>query len=234
MVAERAARGGRLQQVADTLEQAAQRARPYVPFTALNTVWRSLDGGVRSVLDVGCGRGRPMGFLKSRRPLLAVGIDIFAPYLAECQRKASHDGHVLCDVRYLPFQRKSFDAVLCLEVLEHLEEEEGRKLLLAMEEIARLQVIISTPTGSHPQRGYDGNAYQEHRFLWPPAAMRRLGYRVVGHGLRNLGGMAGVQSSLPKALWPLVHIGWVLAGPFVRLVPEMGADMVCVKRMDRK
>lgn len=223
---------GALDSVADAVEAAAQRARPHVPFTALNTVWRSLDRGARTVLDVGCGRGRPLQFINSRRRLSAVGLDVFLPYLAECQRKGVHQAYVLADARHLPFRRKSFDAVLCLEVLEHLEEREGRTLLREMEEIARRQVIISTPIGSHPQHEYDGNSYQEHRFVWRPAAMRRLGYRVVGHGVRNLGAMAGVQSPLPKALRPLVHLAWIGAGPLVRFLPELGGDMVCIKRLD--
>ena len=67
----------------------------------------------------------------------SVGADIFAPYLKECKCLESHDDFVLCDARMLPFKTKSFDIVWCLSTIEHLEKEEGWKLIRAMEGIAR-------------------------------------------------------------------------------------------------
>jgi len=53
----------------------------------------------------------------------------------------------LCDVRKLPFKQKSFDTVLCMEVIEHLEKEEAIRLIEDMEKIARKKIIITTPVG---------------------------------------------------------------------------------------
>jgi hypothetical protein len=109
-----------------------------------------------------------------------------------------------------------------MEVLEHLEKEDGQALLGAKEEIARLQVIVTTPVGSHEQHEYDGNPYQQHGHIWAPEELRRLGYKVYGHGIRGLRGLSGVQSPLPRPLRRLVDLLWVAAGPLVHWRPQWG------------
>lgn len=214
-------------------EKISQAMRPRVPFTALNTVWHHLDRDAKTILDVGCGKGGPMAFIRGRRQVYAVGMDIFEPYLRECQRRKSHDALVRCDVRQAPFRPKSFDVVLCMEVLEHLTEEEGLAMLHSLEGLSRRQVIITTPAGHHEQHGYDSNPWQEHKHIWKPEQLERLGYRVYGHGLRNLGGLSGVQSPLPRPLRPLVDLAWIAAGPFPRILPQLAGNMVAIKRMGR-
>jgi SAM-dependent methyltransferase len=222
-----------LKGITHRLDEWAQAVRPYLPFTALNTVWRGFDRQAVSVLDVGAGRGRPMRFLRRRLRFYAVGVDIFRPYLQECQRQGVYDDYVQVDARSLPFQSDSFDAVLCMEVLEHLEREEGLALIAALEQIARRQVIISTPVGAHHQHDYDGNPYQEHKYIWQPGELKRLGYRVIGHGLRGLGGMSGIQSPLPRMLRPLVDLAWILAGPVASIRPECAGNMVASKSLTK-
>lgn len=219
------------QRLSDTLDRFAKRLRPYIPFTVLNTTWRSLDKHGQSILDIGCGRGEPMQFINRKGQFLTVGADIFKPYLRECQRQGIHDSYVLCDIRSLPFRNKSFDIVLCMQVLEHLEKEVGRKLIEAMEKIARQQVIISTPLGRSEQHPYDGNLYQEHRRIWSPAELRMLGYKVRGYGLPRIGYEGGLASRLPKTLRQLTNILWVLAGPLVYFAPQLAGAMVCIKRL---
>lgn len=212
-------------------EELSQAFRPCVPFTALNTVWRYLDGEAKSILDVGCGRGRPMAFLNRNRRLLAVGVDAFFPYLQEARALGVYAALVLADARNLPFRPQSFDVVLMMEVLEHLDRPDGVALLAAAEEIAIRQVIITTPVGHYEQHEYDGNPLQEHRHIWEPGQLRALGYRVYGHGLRNLGGLSGVQSPLPRALRPLVDVLWVAAGLVTRRRPDWAGNVVAVKRL---
>ena len=215
----------------DRLDILAQKARPWIPFTALNTVWRMLDKEARTVLDIGCGKGEPMRFINRRKQFYAVGADIFKPYLKEYKRQGIHNEYVLCDVRHLPFADRSYDIVLCMEVLEHLEREEGKKLLSDMERIARKQVILSTPAGNYKQETYDENPHQEHKYLWIPREMRERGYELIGIGLRNLGGKSGIQSPLPRLLWPIMNFIWVLAGPVVYFLPGLAGDMVCKKKI---
>ena len=221
------------ERIAVGIDRAQAFLRPRTPFTALNTVSRHLDREASSLLDVGCGRGEPMRFLGGKLRLFSTGVDIFTPYLRECQRAGVHSQYVRCDVRRLPFRAKSFDVVLCMEVLEHLAEAEGGQLIGALERLARHQVIFTTPVGEHEQHEFDDNAYQAHQHIWAPAEMKERGYKVWGHGLRNLGGMSGIQSPLPLPLRPLVDVLWVFAGLISRFRPELAGHMVCIKNLER-
>ena len=184
----------------DKVNMLAEEARPWMPFTALNTAYRTIDKETKTMLDVGCGPGRPMRFINRRRQFYAVGADLFEQYLKECKRQGTHNEYVLCDVRKLPFKNKSFDTVLCMEVLEHLDKEEGERLLLAMEGLARRQVILSTPVGKYEQKPYDGNPHQQHKYIWRPAEMKGLGYKVRALGIRSIGGREGLIARLPQVI----------------------------------
>lgn len=225
----------RISKLPEKLEIFAWQIRPHLPFTSLNTVWRSLDKNGGSILDIGCGEGRPMSFINRHRDFCAVGVDIFEPCLRQCQESNIYWALIRADVTKLPFKAKSFDIVLAMEVLEHLEKEDGRELLKAMEKIATKQVIVSTPVGTPVRRCKwepDGeNPHQEHKAFWHPAELKGLDYKVRGHGIRALFGGEGVTNYMPKLLRPVGNILWVCAGPFVHFFPELAGDMVGIKNL---
>jgi len=205
----------------------------FVPFSHPNTLWRGLDKRSESILDIGCGKGGPMENINKRGKFHTMGVDIFAPYLKECKAKGVHQEYVLCDIKNLPLRNKSFDIVLCIEGIEHLEKEDGRKLIQAMEKIARRQVIISTPVGVWRQKDIDKqlNPYQKYRAVWFPDELRSLGYKVRGCAVRKLCDEEGLLARLPKIFAPLRPLIRMSAGPFVYLLPRLGADMICFKKL---
>lgn len=209
------------------------RVSPYMPFSLLSVVRWSLEKGNKaSLLDVGCGNGRVMKFINKQKRFFSVGVDIFEPAIREAQRQGSHNEYVLCDVHKLPFQGKSFDIVLCMEVLEHLGRNEGAALLRALEEIGRRQVIVTTPVGQYKQDVFNGNPYQHHKSVWSPQEMKRLGYKVRGVQIRGTNFTTGLLSHLPRLLRIPIHIAWYLAGPFVYFLPVFSGDMICSKKLD--
>ena len=74
------------------------------------------------------------------------------------------------------FPPRSVDTVFLTDVIEHLEKEDGRRLLTATEAIVQRQIVVFTPLGfmmnSHPPGvdawGMDGVSWQEHRSGWMP------------------------------------------------------------------
>jgi SAM-dependent methyltransferase len=92
------------------------------------------------VLDVGC------GLASYGRSLLAEGYDwmgaeIDAADCAELTRLGLPHRHV--DGRTLPFADASFDAALCLEVLEHIDDPPA--FLTEIHRVAPRQLIVSVP-----------------------------------------------------------------------------------------
>jgi len=121
-------------------------------FTPLRTVLfrralRSALAGCRSLLDVGCGGASPLAATGFRG--LAVGVDISAAALRDARRSGFHRALVQADAAALDrvFRPRSFDAVVALDVIEHLAREAALALVAALERTARRRVVIFTPNG---------------------------------------------------------------------------------------
>jgi ubiquinone/menaquinone biosynthesis C-methylase UbiE len=190
-----------------------------------------LDKESKTILDVGCGKGIPMQYLNRKHQFETTGIDGFSPYLVEAWTNRTHDSLIHCDVRELgEFYRRTpkiFDTVICLEVIEHLDPDEGEILIMDMERLAKRQVIISTPLGDYEQHDIDGNPYQEHKSQLTPELFRWLGYTVRGIGLKGMGGENGL--GLRHRL--LADSLYALAFPFVYYRPEKAGAIVAAKNL---
>lgn len=148
-----------------------------------------------SILDIGCGHDS----IVQRYGLpYSVGMDIYLPYLEQSKAKRIHNNYILADVTKLELQPKSFDAVLASEVLEHLDKEDGLRLLASMESWARHKVVIKMPNGYVAQDEFDGNPYQEHKSAWSLQELGTLGYTVTGMSGWKL--LRGTQGKVK--IWP--------------------------------
>jgi hypothetical protein len=205
---------------------------PYLPCTGMNTVRRSFDKRGRDVLDVGGGWGNTMRGIRNKRNLrLRVNADIYLPHLEQARTRKTHDEYILCDARNLPFKEKSFDIVLCIETIEHLEKEEGLKLLIDLEKIARQQVIVETPVKERlgPSQQKDV-LLPGHLSSWHPDEFRKRGYKIRGAYLPTTIGGILTQSS-NKLLSLLGYFLFVVVSPFVYFFPNKAGDMTCVKSL---
>jgi SAM-dependent methyltransferase len=79
----------------------------------------------RSVLDVGCGTGFVLGELQRSSPgLLLAGCDILFDAVRCARRRLEGIGLFEADVQCLPLRRQ-FDAIMALDVIEHLDDDES-------------------------------------------------------------------------------------------------------------
>jgi len=154
-----------------------------------------------TVLDLGCGYNSPIQYCNQK---YSVGVEKFESYLQESKKKGIHNKYVKADITKIEFKPKSFDAVLCSEVLEHLTKEEGTELIKKMENWARKKIIITVPNGFLLQDTFDNNDLQKNKCGWNAEELRKLGFKVHGiHGWKKLKGPKGAVKYKPSFLWTI-------------------------------
>ena len=188
-----------------------------------------------SVLDLGCGPSSP---LKNCNVKYAVGVDGFLPSIQASKGEKIHADYVYSDIKCLNFAPASFDAVILIEVLEHLPRVDGESLIREAESWAKRKVIISTPNGFFPQTEMDGNVYFKHLSGWIIKEMTSRGYEAHGlAGLKILRNESegcldhGLLSSIkfrPKILWLLVSEIFQL---ITYSVPSLSFEVFYVKKL---
>jgi ubiquinone/menaquinone biosynthesis C-methylase UbiE len=113
--------------------------------------------GTGRILDLGCGRGFYAKAVTTLYPQATViGVDYNAEYLnvAAAQTRATA-GLARANALALPFASGSFEAIVCSEVLEHIDDDSG-----ALDEMYRVLsddglLVMSVP-------------HQRYPFLWDP------------------------------------------------------------------
>lgn len=142
-----------------------------------NIVFNRIANNLNSVLDVGCGYGEWGFFLKTRKNCKwVIGIDIWKPYLKNLKPYKVYDDLIQAKAAFLPFRPKSFQLILCIEVIEHMKKQEGFQMLKELEEIGNK--IIVTTILNYPQDTINGNIYQRHVSEWRTSDFQKLGYNA--------------------------------------------------------
>ncbi len=202
---------------------AAIRRRAYYRlFGADGTLAPVLRPGWR-VLDVGCSDGRGSEVLAG-----AAGCDIYGPGLLAARDSGRRRAVVRTDVRALPYRRGAFDAVVALDVIEHFEKDDARRVLDEMERVSRGLVVVLTPTGFVEQPGTPEEPWQEHRCGFEPRELEVLGYRVAG-----VGGLGRLRADYGAFRWGVAgQLLGAVSQPVVRSRPALSFHLVGIKSVD--
>lgn len=195
---------------------------PDVKYThpSLPLILAQIPEDTKTLVDLGCGRGIIGALCRIyREPERLVGVDVYEPYLEFCKRFGLYDQLILWDLEKipLPFKDKEFDVATCIEVIEHLSIDAGRRLLDEMERIARY-IIVTTPNYYFEQSEFDQNPHQKHISVWRVRDFRERNYKVYG-----VGGM--------KICGRLVKRLSTALGPMTRYMPHLSSLLLCVKDM---
>ncbi len=145
------------------------------------------------ILDLGCGTGVVLGELTKRAA--AVGFDFSPEALRFCTERELHT-LVLGDGHQLPFVENSFDAIVSLDVFEHLEFDE-KAFAQAFQSLKKGGVLVASVP-----------AFQ---FLWGPHDVALMHFRRYKKAeLRRKLEMAGFKvekiSYSVFFLFPLVYL----------------------------
>jgi len=156
---------------------------------ALEMIEGKLQPGA-NVLDIGCGTGHLAAELM-RRGFTAWGVDLSSAMVEYAREHYSADRFRVGDIEQIPFADNTFDAVMCLGVMEYLEKDE-----LALREMWRVlkpggMAVITTPSSICPFF-YVDMAFRQARFVLRPV-VRSLRYTWRGKPVPSNG-------ELPKVI----------------------------------
>ena len=177
-----------------------------------------------SVLDIGCGSNSPIQNMDVHYTL---GVDSFKPYVEKSKIKGIHTEYMIADINKIEFKERSFDAVIALDFIEHLDKETGYQLIKKMQKWAIIKVILLTPNGHVWQDDYDNNESQKHQSGWSAEELRALGFRVCGMaGWKPLRGYRNTVKLRP-ALFGIAVSG--LSQSITYYVPSLAFQLFAVR-----
>lgn len=158
------------------------RWKRYVP-NPYRTWLRGLHLGF--TLDVGCGLGRSLRYLDGN----GVGVDHNAEFVAECRKRGL--------TAFTPEQFRgsayaapaTFDSMICMHVLEHLQPGQGRELLATYLPTVRPggRIVLATPQ----ERGWNSD----------PTHTLRVDGDDLSDLARGLGLITSSWTSFPLPRW---------------------------------
>ena len=154
----------------------------------------------RAGLDVGCGWGKWGALLReyldgwgpgadgSRRTRIDA-VEIWAPYIGPLHAAVYDEVFFPVDaVDFLeatPADRgmrsapSAYDLILCIDMIEHLDEANGRRFVAAALRRGKT-LLISTPMNPSPQEAVFGNEHERHVSRWKPSDFESPGRAVSG------------------------------------------------------
>jgi len=134
-----------------------------------------------TVLDLGCGICNPIKNIKCKH---ITGVDIFEGYRPLAEKILNE--FKVADVTKIDFPDKSFDVILILDLVEHLNYEDAVKLIEKAEKWAKKKVIVFTPIGFLEQnlkKGLDPWGYpnpaQQHLCGFDKEFFIQRGYNIT-------------------------------------------------------
>jgi len=151
---------------------------------ALESLQRHLPSGRGVVLDAGCSSGFLLRDLVATMPAVSpIGADFIAGPLRRLAPRLPGVPLIQFDLRASPFPDQCLDAVVCLNVLEHIDRDE-----VALAEIARMLrpggiAYIEVPAGPQYYDIYD-EYLMHHRRYTSEELLRKgaaAGLRVISH-----------------------------------------------------
>jgi len=192
----------------------------------------------KTVLDLGCGPNSPLQYCEGIT--YSVGVDVYPPYLETARKKQIHSEYVTGLILDMDFKARSFDVVILIDVLEHIDKINGHLLLQRIEKWAKKKVVIITPNGFISQSGYDKNIFQKHLSGWSyeelikkDFAIRGLaGYKFLRKGRTEDTRESDLSTSMrfhPKLLWFIIA---TLSQAYTYYFPSLAFSLFCVKKIE--
>lgn len=128
-----------------------------------------------AILDLGCGNGRLLYFLKSKGYQQLTGVDVSPSQVALAQQvidKVVHDDIL----SFLSDKREVFDLILGIDILEHFNKDEVMRFLELSHQALKSggRIILQTPNGDSPLVGNIFYGDFTHETCLTPSGLKNL------------------------------------------------------------
>lgn len=140
------------------------------------------ENQAHKVLDVGCGTGRLVKYLKDH-DFTAYGCDVSRLGIQAARKINALPSQVIfkASATHLPFNRQTLDAVLAISVIEHLSPKQGQQFLRESARVLKPGGLffLVTPNFAAPWRKLQGKKWfgysdPTHITFYTPAQLSRL------------------------------------------------------------
>jgi len=193
--------------------------------------------GCERVLDLGCGESSPIKYCKNIK--YSLGVEIFKPALEKSKAQKIHTEYLNQKIEDINFTPKSFDAVILIEVIEHLPKKMALEIIKKAESWTTKKIIITTPNGFIPQEQINQNLFEKHLSGFSVQDMKKLGFRVRGlAGLKCLRKerQDNAKQNLLNSIRFKPKIFWFTIATLSQLItyyfPEKAFELFCIKNYE--
>lgn len=136
----------------------------------------------KTILELGCGENSPLLRFGIAQKSNVTAVDIWKPYIDYHKKENYYKNQFVANCLELDFENNSFDAVVCLDLLEHLDKQEVLKtnFLHKIFKWTSKKIIIFTPNGYINNLPNDNNVYQGHKSGWITSELQQFRFKVNG------------------------------------------------------
>jgi cyclopropane fatty-acyl-phospholipid synthase-like methyltransferase len=158
------------------------------------------------ILEVGCGTGSFLFFLRGEGYERIRGIDVGAEQIGAAQALGIGDVEVADAIPYLAVHPETYDLIVALDVLEHFTKDEVFTFLDAVHQALRPggRVLLRTPNADSPYHSWIRYADFTHEASFSPSSIRQV-LRATGFASIEVMPLEphvhGVASAGRWALW---------------------------------
>lgn len=134
-----------------------------------------IKNNIQTVLDIGPGEGTYYYALQGVEITRLDAIEVWGPYLDIYDLRSKYNNIMLADVYYFNWSLlTSYDMIILGDVVEHLDEVQGPRVIARAVENAKY-VVVSLPIYGYAQGfGNDGNRHEAHLVQYSDASIREI------------------------------------------------------------
>lgn len=145
----------------------------------INEIFKLKSKNKLEILDLGIGCGNFGKLIKdSRINASIIGVEVWENY--KNKKWEYYDKIVISEIiSFLKKNKKKFDVVLLVDVLEHFNKRDGEIVLSEIKKITKRLSIISTPITKFSQDSYKNNLFEKHRYFWNERKLEDFGFKMI-------------------------------------------------------